>query len=98
VFQKLLHYKIAKNHDPIRQQTFICGKLKVKVYKTNPHTLEKLRNIICHEISTISREELQRVNNNAFHGYTEGKRFNISCSSGEFLFQFQKAIITVIIV
>jgi len=64
------------------------GNLKVKVYKTNPHTLEKLRNIICYEISTISREELQRVNNNAFHVYTKGKCFNISCSSGEFLFKF----------
>jgi len=64
------------------------GNLKVKVYKTNRHTLEKLRNIICYEISTISREELQRVNNNAFHVYTKGKSFNISCSSGEFLFQF----------
>lgn len=58
------------------------------------------KNIICYEISTIFREELQRVNNNnnAFHRYTEGKGFNISCSSGEFLFQFRRAIITVTIV
>jgi hypothetical protein len=33
--------------------------LKVKVYKTNPHTLEGLRNNISSEISTISGEELQ---------------------------------------
>jgi hypothetical protein len=74
------------------------GNLKVKVYKTNPHTLEKLRNNTCYEISTISREELQRFNNNAFHGYTEGKSFHICCSSGEFLLQFLRAIINVIIV
>jgi lipopolysaccharide biosynthesis protein len=75
---------------------FFVGNLKVKVYKTIPHTLETLRNTTRYQISTISREELQRVNNNAFPGYTEGKCFNISCSSGEFLFQFRRVIITVI--
>jgi hypothetical protein len=33
--------------------------LKDKVYKTNPHTLEGVRNNIRREISTISGEELQ---------------------------------------
>jgi hypothetical protein len=74
------------------------GNLKVKVYKNKSPQSGKLRNIIWYEISTIYREEIQRVNNNAFHVYTKGKSFNISCSSGEFLFQFQRAIITVIIV
>jgi hypothetical protein len=58
--------------------------LKDTVYNTNPHTLDELRNNTCHKISSISREELQTVNNNAFHGYTEGKSFNI-CSSGVFI-------------
>jgi hypothetical protein len=39
--------------------------------KTNSHTLEELRNKIRHEISTISGEELQRVNNNVFCRYAE---------------------------
>jgi hypothetical protein len=45
-------------------------RLKDEVYKTNPHTLEELRNI-CHEITAVSREELQGVNINVFHRYTE---------------------------
>jgi hypothetical protein len=32
---------------------YLLGSLKGKVYKTNPHTLEELRNI-CHKISAIS--------------------------------------------
>jgi hypothetical protein len=47
------------------------GKLKDKVYKTNLHTLEELRNNICSKISAIFREELQRVSNNVFHRYSE---------------------------
>jgi hypothetical protein len=47
----------------------LWGSLKNKVYKTNSHTLEELRNNICHEISAISGEELQRVN--MFHRYIE---------------------------
>jgi hypothetical protein len=45
------------------------GQFKRQAYKTNPHTLEELRNNICREISTISREKLQRVN--VFLRYTE---------------------------
>ena len=37
--------------------------LKDKVYKTNTNTLEKLKNKFRREISTISREEFQIVNN-----------------------------------
>jgi len=41
------------------------------LYKTNPYTLEELRNNLCREISTIRAEELQMVNNNVFHSCTE---------------------------
>jgi len=37
--------------------------LKDKVYKTNPHITEELRNTIHREISTISRQELRTLNN-----------------------------------
>jgi hypothetical protein len=37
---------------------YLWGSLKVNVYKTNPHTLEQLRNNTRREISTISWEEL----------------------------------------
>jgi len=37
--------------------------LKDKVYTTNLHNLEELRNNIHHEISIISRQEVWRVNN-----------------------------------
>jgi hypothetical protein len=50
---------------------YLWGNLKDKVYKTNPHTLEKLRNNICCKISAISGEELQRVNTNMFRRDTE---------------------------
>jgi hypothetical protein len=46
------------------------GNLKYKMYKANPHALEKLRNNIRHETSTVSEEEIQRLNN-MFHRYTE---------------------------
>jgi hypothetical protein len=49
---------------------YLWGILKAKVYKTNPHTLEELRNNICYKISAISREELHRVNTNMFCRYT----------------------------
>jgi hypothetical protein len=49
---------------------YLCGSLKDKMYKTNPHTLKELRNNIHHEISTISGEKLQR-NTNMFYRYTE---------------------------
>jgi hypothetical protein len=47
--------------------------LKYKVYKRNPHTLEEQRNNIHHKISTISGEELLRVNTNMLHRYTESE-------------------------
>jgi len=61
------------------------GSLK---HKDNLHTLEEQRNNICCEISTISGEELQRVNN-VFHSRTkgiqsEGNIFNMCYSTGEF--------------
>jgi len=40
------------------------------LYKTKPYILEELRNNIYHEISTISVEELQMVNN-IFYSCTE---------------------------
>jgi hypothetical protein len=49
---------------------YLCVSLKDKLYKPNPHTLEEVRHICC-EISTSSREKLQRVNN-MIHRYTEG--------------------------
>jgi hypothetical protein len=42
---------------------YMRARLKGKVYKTIPHTLEARRNNIRREISTISFQELQRVNN-----------------------------------
>jgi hypothetical protein len=50
---------------------YLWGSLKDKVYKTNPHTLEELRNNIHHGISAISGEELHRVKTNMFCRYTE---------------------------
>jgi hypothetical protein len=50
---------------------YLWGSLKDKVCKTNPHTVEELRNNIRREISTVSGEELQRVNNNLFRKCTE---------------------------
>jgi hypothetical protein len=49
---------------------YVWESLKEKVYKTNPHTLEELRNNIHCETSAISGEELQRANT-VFHRYTE---------------------------
>jgi hypothetical protein len=45
------------------------GSLKDEVYKRNPHTLEVLVITIATEISAISGEELQRVNN-VFRSHT----------------------------
>jgi hypothetical protein len=80
---------------------YFWGSLKDKVYKTNPHTLEELRNNICHEISAVSREELQRVNTSVFHRYTEcirsgGDHFQHMLYTGEFLLHFLKIILTAI--
>jgi hypothetical protein len=45
------------------------GSSKDKVYETNPHTVEELRNNVRYEISAISGEKLQRVNTNMFRRY-----------------------------
>jgi len=69
-----------------------------KICKTNPYNREELRNIIHSDISAISGEELQRANI-VFHSCTEciesgGHIFSIFCSTGEFLLQYLKVIIT----
>jgi len=61
------------------------------MYRTNRHTLEELRNNF-HEISTISRQEVQRVNN-TFAGILtahcqEGNIFSTCCSTALFLLDF----------
>jgi hypothetical protein len=66
------------------------------VYKTDPHTLEELRNNIRPEVSTIPGENPQRVNNNTFCGFIgcicqEGNSFGICCITGEFLPDLTKA-------
>jgi inhibitor of nuclear factor kappa-B kinase subunit alpha len=40
---------------------YLWGNLKQKVYKTNPHTIEELKENIRNEVSAISPSELQRV-------------------------------------
>jgi hypothetical protein len=40
---------------------YLWGNLKQKVYKTNPHTIEELKENIRHELSAISLGEHQRV-------------------------------------
>ena len=47
---------------------YYWGSLNDKMYKTNLHSLDELWNNIHHDISTISIEEPQRFNNNAFRG------------------------------
>lgn len=52
-------------------QTYIysilyVGTFKYTMYKRNPHTPEELRNTILREISTVSGDEVQRVNSNIF--------------------------------
>ncbi|KAJ9575347.1 hypothetical protein L9F63_025702, partial [Diploptera punctata] len=48
---------------------YLWGSLKDKVYKTNPHTLEELKNNIRNEIRNLTVPELQRVNLNVFTRY-----------------------------
>ena len=43
---------------------YLWGNVKNKVYKTNPHTLDKLKQNIRTEINAISEAELMRVNAN----------------------------------
>jgi len=69
--------------------SYLWGSLKYKVYETNPHALEALRNNIHCKISTISGKELQKVNN-VFPGVLsafsqEGNIFSTCYNIGEFL-------------
>jgi hypothetical protein len=40
---------------------YLWGNLEQKVYKTNPHTIEELKENVRNEVSAISPGELQRV-------------------------------------
>ena len=65
--------------------------INLYMYRTNHHTLEQLRNNF-HEISTISRQEVKRVNN-TFAGILtaygqEGNIFSICFSTALFLLDF----------
>jgi hypothetical protein len=53
---------------------YLWGSVIEEACKTNPHTLEKLRNSTRREISTIAREELQRVTDNVFRRHTKSIR------------------------
>ena len=53
---------------------YLWGNVIEEACKTNPHTLEELRNSIGREISTIAREELRRVTDNVFHSHTKSIR------------------------
>jgi len=77
---------------------YLCGSSKGREYKTNPHTLEELRIYTHSGISTISGEELQRVNN-FFHSCTEcirseGIYFQHLCCTCDLLLDFPKVVIT----
>jgi len=54
---------------PWLAKCYLWESLEDKLYKTNPHNLEELRNIR-HEISTISGHEVHRVNN-LFRQYSD---------------------------
>jgi hypothetical protein len=73
------------------------GSLKDKVFKTNSHILEELRNI-CLEISTTfgqkSREHIKGSSRILNEFGQESNIFSIYCSTGEFLIGFLKVIIT----
>jgi len=72
----------------------LWGSLKYKLYETNPHILEALRNNIRCNISTISGKKLQKVNN-VFPGVLsafsqEDNIFSTCCKIGEFLLRLSK--------
>ena len=48
---------------------YLWGNLKGKVYETNPHTLEVLKQNIRNEIVNITVAQLNRVNQNVFSRY-----------------------------
>jgi hypothetical protein len=49
----------------------VWGSVIEEACKTNPHTLDELRNSIRREISTIAREELGIVTDNVFLRHTK---------------------------
>ena len=60
-------YITTKNsniHDLTAYDFYLWGNLKNKVYKTNPHTLDELKQNIRTEINAISEAELMSVNAN----------------------------------
>jgi hypothetical protein len=48
---------------------YLWGSLKDKVYKSNSHALEELKNNIREEITKTSEAELQCMNQNVFSRY-----------------------------
>jgi hypothetical protein len=50
---------------------YVCNSVKDWVCKRNPLILEERRNNNRHEISVVSGEQFQRVNNDVFHRYTK---------------------------
>jgi hypothetical protein len=73
------------------------GSFKVKMYKTDCHTLEKIRNNIGHEIQQFTGKRTRE--SIVFRSCTEcirsgGQPFSTCCSTGEFLLDFLKVIFT----
>ncbi|KAJ4452286.1 hypothetical protein ANN_03805 [Periplaneta americana] len=65
---------------------YLWGTLKDKVYASNPHTLQELKDNITREIQAISQHELLRVNQNCFRRYRDVFElkvitFNICCDT-----------------
>ena len=48
---------------------YLWGNLKGKIYETNPHTLEKLKQNIRNENGNITVPQLNHVNQNVFSRY-----------------------------
>ena len=52
----------AKSPDLIVCDFYVWGNLKNKVNRTNPHTIDEVKDIIIREIAVISKNELMCVN------------------------------------
>ena len=65
---------------------YLWGRLKHRLYKINPHSLEKLSNNRRRKISTISGQELQTASSvlRSCIFWQEVNIFSICCSTGEF--------------
>jgi hypothetical protein len=79
----------------------LWGSLKDKVYKTNPHTLEELRHNTAARFKQFpgknSRELTTMCSAGTLSAFgQEGNIFSICCSTGEFLLDFVKVVITAI--